>query len=119
MKLDKKTIIWCVAGVAVGALAMYILNKKGVFLNASGGGMSELTIGRGDKGSDVLDLQRNMNVFFQLNGQVPESGTFDKETAAAARMVFADTHALVNPAKGTLNRNFVDDFNILINREKQ
>jgi len=117
MKLDKKTVIWCAAGVVVGALVMYILNKKGVFKNASGE-LSESTMGRGDKGTDVLDLQKNMNAFFQLNGQVPESGTFDKETAAAARMVFADTHALVNPTKGILNRNFVDDFNILINREK-
>ena len=117
MTIDKKSVIWCVAGVAVGALAMYILNKKGVFHNATG--MSELTMGRGDKGSDVLDLQRNMNLFFQLNGSVPESGTFDKETAGAARMMFEGTHALINPNKGTLNRNFVDDFNMLINREKQ
>ena len=124
MKLDKKSIIWGVSGLAVGALAMYLICKKTTWLGASGmlnasGGQPEPVLQKGDKGKDVLDFQRNMNVFFNLNGQVPENGLFDKDTSKAVGSLFQGTHALVDPITGKVNRNFVDDFNTLINREKQ
>ena len=124
MKLDKKSIIWGVSGLAVGALAMYLICKKTKWLGANGmlnasGNQPEPVLQKGDKGKDVLDFQRNMNVFFNLNGQVPENGLFDKDTSKAVGSLFQGTHALVDPITGKVNRNFVDDFNTLINREKQ
>lgn len=120
MQFDKKSIIWGVSGLAVGALVMYLITKKTTWLNASGdsSNVPEPVLQKGSKGKDVLDFQKNMNVFFNLNGQVPENGMFDKDTAKAVGSLFQGTHALIDPAGGKVNRNFVNDFNTLINRKK-
>ena len=124
MQFDKKSIIWGISGLAVGALAMYLICKKTKWLGATGmlnasGGSAVPVLQKGSKGKDVLDFQKNMNVFFNLNGQVPENGLFDKDTTKAVSSLFQGTHALVDPVTGKVSRNFVDDFNMLINREKE
>jgi hypothetical protein len=120
MSLTKKEIIFGLSGLAVGALVMYLITKKTTWLNASGDDSlaSEPVLQKGDKGKDVLEFQQNMNAFFSLNGQVPENGMFDKDTAKAVGSLFQGTHALIDPINGKMNRNFVNDFNTLINREK-
>jgi len=123
MILDKKSIIFGLSGLAIGALAIYLIMKNTAWLGASGmsnatGSSPEPVLQKGSKGKDVLDFQKNMNAFFNLNGQVPENGLFDKDTTKAVSSLFEGTHALLDPVNGKVNRNFVDDFNILINREK-
>lgn len=118
MVFEKKAVIWGVAGLAIGAIGMYLISTKtNMFSNATGGSSAAI-LKKGDKGKDILDFQKNMNVFFSLNGAVPETGTFDKQTAKAVATVFDGTSALLDPASGAINRNFVNDFNLLINREK-
>jgi hypothetical protein len=124
MALDKKNIIFGLSGLAVGALAVYLIMKNTTWLgangmrNATGLEPTEPVLQKGSKGKDVLDFQKNMNVFFNLNGAVPENGLFDKDTTKAVSSLFEGTHALLDPVNGKVSRNFVNDFNTLINREK-
>jgi len=113
------TIYFLLGGLVAGAGIMYLISKSGKFSNAIGGGNESAGIlKKGDKGKDILDFQKNMNVFFNLNGAVPETGMFDKQTVKAVATVFDGTSALVDPSTGAIDRNFVNDFNLLINREK-
>jgi len=73
------------------------------------------TLKVGDKGKDIENLQRNIN---KLRGQdtITEYGAYDKKTGKVVKEFFEGTMALRDPASGRLDKNFVSDFNIVINR---
>ena len=117
MAIEKKNILFAVGGLAVGAIAVYLImkNSTGSFANATGGGGM---IRKGAKGREILEFQRNANLFFGFAPQdgIPESGLYDKNTVKAVNALFDGTNALKDRASGAIDRNFVSDFNLLVNR---
>ena len=73
------------------------------------------TIKVGDKGKVIADMQQSMN---KLLGQetITEIGVYDKKTGKVVKDLFADTHALKDPATGRVSKEFISDFNTIINR---
>ena len=70
----------------------------------------------GDKGKDVADLQLNIS---KLTGQAvvgDDPGVYDKKTGRAVKQFFEGTRALRDPESGRLDKSFLKDFNIAINR---
>ena len=70
----------------------------------------------GDKGKDIADLQLNIS---KLTGQSvvgDDPGVYDKRTGKAVKQFFEGTRALRDPGNGRLDKGFLNDFNIAINR---
>jgi len=78
-----------------------------------------LTIG--DKGNDVNTLQTLVNSIYSkidFTERLDVNGTYDKATNTAVVGLFAGTTALIDSTKGTISKEFVNNFTIIINNLK-
>jgi hypothetical protein len=75
-------------------------------------------ISLGDKGTDVKQLQQLINAIYanvEYTEKVEVNGTYDKSTLAMVQKIFAGTTALIDPQKGALAKEFVNNFITIIN----
>jgi hypothetical protein len=75
----------------------------------------------GDKGNDVIVLQQLVNAIYNrvdYTERLEENGTYDKATALAVTKLFAGTTALIDTSKGTISKEFVNNFTNIISNIK-
>jgi hypothetical protein len=75
-------------------------------------------ISLGDKGTDVKQLQQLINAIYanvDYTEKVEVNGTYDKATLVMVQKIFAGTTALIDPQKGALAKEFVNNFITIIN----
>lgn len=75
----------------------------------------------GDKGKDVTILQELISRILQAvqySGTIDVNGTYDKETLAHVQSLFAGTFALIDETKGTISKEFVNNFTTIISNLK-
>jgi hypothetical protein len=75
----------------------------------------------GDKGNDVKMLQELINSLYanvEFTERLDVNSTYDKATLAAVQKVFAGTTALIDDTKGSLSKEFVNNFTTIINNLK-
>jgi hypothetical protein len=78
-------------------------------------------ISLGDKGADVKQLQELINSIYakiDFVEKVEVNGTYDKSTLALVQKTFAGTSALIDETKGTISKEFVNNFTSIFNNLK-
>lgn len=73
----------------------------------------------GDKGEDVKNLQVLINKIYMYaypdeQVTIPITSTYDKKTAESALQLFKGTSALLDETKGTLYKEFINNFNTIL-----
>ena len=68
---------------------------------------------KGAKGYGVGDLQALINRLYQSEA-IDENNTYDKETYAKVMELFAGTTALVDLEIGSISKEFINNFNIIL-----
>jgi len=71
-------------------------------------------LNKGDKGSDVSKLQELLNLLLYKDEPRQITGTYDKETYAIVVKLFKGTTALIGSDTGTLSKEFINNFSIII-----
>jgi hypothetical protein len=78
-------------------------------------------ISLGDKGADVKQLQELINSIYakiEFTEKVDVNGTYDKITLGLVQKTFAGTSALIDETKGTISKEFVNNFTSIFNNLK-
>ena len=71
-------------------------------------------INKGDKGSDVNKLQELLNLILYKEEPMQVTGTYDKEMYDVVIKTFKGITALIDEGSGTLSKEFVNNFSIII-----
>ena len=71
-------------------------------------------INKGEKGSDVSKLQELLNLILYKEEPMQVTGTYDKEMYSSVVKIFKGTTALIDEGTGTLSKEFVNNFAIII-----
>jgi len=71
----------------------------------------------GDKGKEIEDFQSNLNKIVGVNF-ITDPGVYDRSTMDVVNDLFQGTHALIDSGTGKVDKNFVYDFNIILNKLK-
>jgi hypothetical protein len=77
-----------------------------------GGGPNYLKVG--DKGREVIELQKTMNWFLPDDLQMDVDGLYTKSMKGGVNTMFAGTRALKDSGKGAIKKEFVQDVHTLI-----
>lgn len=77
----------------------------------------------GDKGAEVSKLQELINklykyVYPETEQKIMVNSTYDKTTKDAVVKLFNETSALIDNTKGTISKEFVSNFNIILENLK-
>jgi len=78
-------------------------------------------ISLGDKGADVKQLQELVNSIYaniDFTEKVDVNGTYDKTTLGLVQKAFGGTSALIDQTKGTISKEFVNNFTSIFNNLK-
>ena len=71
-------------------------------------------LNKGDKGADIRELQELLNLIKYKKEPREITGTYDRETYDIVVEVFKGTTALIDEGKGTLSKEFINNFSIII-----
>lgn len=71
-------------------------------------------LSKGDKGSDVNKMQQLLNLLHKEENPNPVNGTYDKDTYSIVSKTFNGTTALIDENAGTISREFIDNFSIIV-----
>lgn len=80
---------------------------------------SQGVLSLGDKGSNVLDLQKLINILFIFlypdeEKMISENSTYDRPTSDAVILLFKGTSALIDEGKGAISKEFVSNFSVIL-----
>ncbi|MHA1558293.1 MAG: hypothetical protein ACTSXG_00570 [Alphaproteobacteria bacterium] len=108
--IESGNFAFLVLGIGIGIFLLRVFpdktkNNSGSFDNISG------TIKKGDKGKDIEQFQKNINLL--MGKCVPQNGMYCKQTASVVGDVFAGTDALKDPENGEIKKSFINDFNTM------